>query len=63
MDAKPAILERPAPAEQRIGADEAMHKSDSSIVTSATYWQWGYLNNHSRGHKEVRDELARSNCR
>jgi hypothetical protein len=28
MDAKPAILERPAPAEQRIGSDEAMHKAE-----------------------------------
>jgi hypothetical protein len=28
MDARPAMLERPAPAEQRIGADEAMHKAE-----------------------------------
>ena len=28
MDAKPAILERPIPAEQRIGAEEAMHKAE-----------------------------------
>jgi hypothetical protein len=43
MDAKPAILERPAPAEQRVGADEAMHKADSSTVTSATCWQLNRL--------------------
>lgn len=28
MDARPAILERSAPAEQRIGADEAVHKAE-----------------------------------
>ena len=28
MDAKSALLERPAPAEQRIGAEEAMHKAE-----------------------------------
>jgi len=28
MDTKPAILERPAPAEQRIGAEEAIHKAE-----------------------------------
>ncbi len=28
MDARSAILERPALAEQRIGADEAMHKAE-----------------------------------
>jgi hypothetical protein len=28
MDARPAILGRPAPVEQRIGADEAMHKAE-----------------------------------
>jgi len=43
MDAKPAILERPAPAEQRIDADEAMHKADSSTVTPATCWQLNHL--------------------
>jgi hypothetical protein len=28
MDIRPAILERPAPAEQRISADEAMRKTE-----------------------------------
>lgn len=28
MDTRPAILERPAPAEQRMGADQAMHKAE-----------------------------------
>jgi hypothetical protein len=28
MDARPAILERPGPAEQRIDAEEAMHKAE-----------------------------------
>jgi hypothetical protein len=28
MDARSAIFERPAPAEQRMGADEAMHKAE-----------------------------------
>ena len=28
MDARPAILGRPAPAEQRISADEAVHKAE-----------------------------------
>jgi hypothetical protein len=28
VNARPAILGRPAPAEQRIGADEAMHKAE-----------------------------------
>lgn len=28
MDARPAMLKRPAPAEQCIGADEAMHKAE-----------------------------------
>lgn len=43
MDTRPATLERPAPAEQRIGADGAMHKADSSTVTSATCWQLNHL--------------------
>jgi len=37
MDARPATLQRLAPAEQRIGADEAMHKAER------------FLNRH-RGH-------------
>ena len=28
MDTRPTILERPPPAEQRIGAEEAMHKAE-----------------------------------
>ena len=28
MNARSAILERPAPAEQRIGAEEAVHKAE-----------------------------------
>jgi hypothetical protein len=43
MDAKPAFFERPAPAEQRIGADETMRKADSSTVTSATCWRLNRL--------------------
>lgn len=35
MDARPAILERPAPAEKCIGADEAMHKAESQVKWGA----------------------------
>jgi hypothetical protein len=38
MEAKPAILERPAPAEQRIGADEAICKAERSLN-----WHLGHL--------------------
>jgi hypothetical protein len=31
MDAKPEILERPAPVERLIGADEAMHKAEGFL--------------------------------
>jgi hypothetical protein len=46
MNTRSTTLERPAPAEQRIGAEEAMHKADSSIVTSATCWQRAHRNRY-----------------
>jgi hypothetical protein len=61
MDARPAILEWPAPVEQRIGADEAVRRPQGfSTVTWATCWRRVCLNSYTlEGHKEMCNELAK----